>query len=92
MPLVLGKYEASLCYRNDIQNTIEILKGERTVSVISDLYMPVTSWPNQTDLMEMLDITCSILTFAYDTHINWLGYEIVDSENVTNLYSYLYDG
>lgn len=88
LPFVLGEQEVSLCYRNGIQDIIETLKSERTVGVISDLYMPITSWPNQVELKEMLAIICSILTFVYDTRINWLGYEIGDSENVTT-YRYL---
>jgi hypothetical protein len=88
LPFVLGELEVSLCYRLVTPNVIEILKNERTVGVISDLYIPTTSQPNLADLKEMLAIICSILTFAYDTRINWLGYEIADSNNVT-FYKYL---
>jgi len=88
MPLFLGEQELSLCYRHPIQDVINILKKERTIGVISDIFMPIGDWPNRSNIKEMLNIFCSLLTFTCDTRINWFGYEIHNS-NREIIYRYL---
>jgi len=88
MPLFIGEQEVSLCYRHPIQDVVNILKKERTVGVISDIFIPINNWPNRNNIKEMLNIFCSILTFTYDTRINWFGFEIYNS-NHEIIYRYL---
>jgi hypothetical protein len=79
VPMCVDGRELTLCYRRNASDTMKVMKERRIAGVLSDVFLPITSWLGHHDLEEMLPVLCSLLTFTHDARVNWLGYDICDA-------------
>ena len=80
LPLRLGNQELTICYQRDDEGVSEIMKEHRMAGVVSDAFLPMTALPDKDETKEILAVLCSLLTFTLDTRVNWLGYDVCDSD------------